>query len=85
MLQRSLIQAIFQVSVIFGRRPSSLPKWIPSELRRGPLVKSVMQHINDGTLPVRAAENQLYRVITNQMKGKAQRQQEQESQELKRK
>lgn len=57
--------------IIYGRNANNFAKWIPSELRRGPLVKSVMKHINDGTLPVRAAENQLYRVITNQMKGES--------------
>lgn len=51
----------------FTGSKSTFPQWIPSELRRKPLLDAVSRHIMDGTMPTKAAEKRLYQVVYDEM------------------
>lgn len=51
----------------FTGSKSTFPQWIPSELRRKPLLDAVSRHITEGTMPTKAAEKRLYQVVYDEM------------------
>jgi hypothetical protein len=51
----------------FTGKKSTFPSWIPTELRRKPLLDAVSRHIMEGTVPTQAAETRLYRVVAEEM------------------
>ena len=52
----------------FSAQKSTFPQWIPSELRKKPLLDAVATHIQNGTLPTKAAETRLYSIVADEMK-----------------
>ena len=51
----------------FSAKKSTFPSWIPADLRRKPLLDAVAAHIQNGTVPTKAAELRLYNVVANEM------------------
>ena len=51
----------------WSARRSTFPSWIPADLRRKPLLDAVAAHIQNGTVPTKAAELRLYKVVAAEM------------------
>lgn len=51
----------------FSAKRSTFPSWVPADLRRKPLLDAVSKHIVDGTIPTKAAELRLYRLVAAEM------------------
>ena len=46
---------------------STFPDWVPSELRSRSLFDSVSKHINEDTVPTKAAEKRLYNIVSDKI------------------
>lgn len=51
----------------FSAQRSTFPSWIPEDLRKKPLLTSVANHIEKGTVPKGAAERRLYDIVAEEM------------------
>ncbi len=51
----------------FTGEKSTFPEWVPKELRSKKLIDAVTRHITDGTMPTKAAESRLYKVVADEM------------------
>lgn len=66
--RRIAVQNDNTAGMTFSRQASTFPDWIPRELRRKPLLNAVADHVYNGTMPTKAAEARLYRVVAEEMK-----------------
>lgn len=46
---------------------TTIPEWIPEGLRSANLMKAVSEHIKEGTIPIKADEVRLYRVVAEEI------------------
>lgn len=66
--RRIAVQNDNTAGMAFSRQASTFPKWIPKELRRKPLLNAVADHVYNGTLPTKAPEARLYKIVADEMK-----------------
>lgn len=66
--RRIATQNLDNAGMSFTRQASTFPTWIPKELRRKPLLDSVANHVYNGTMPTKAAEARLYKVVAEEMR-----------------
>lgn len=66
--KRTAIRNEDSSGMTFTKQESTFPTWIPPKLRRKPLLDAVVKNLSEGTIPTKAAERRLYRVVTDKLK-----------------
>lgn len=65
--ERIAVRNVDSSGFTFSAKKSTFPSWIPADLRRKPLLDAVAAHIQNGTVPTKAAELRLYKVVAAEM------------------
>lgn len=53
--------------LVFTREGSTFPKWIPTHLKKKPLLNDVIKNLQEGTVPKGTAQRELYNVVVKKI------------------